>query len=135
MLYLLYRFARPLKKLEDGRTVASAVLLAHNHEAAKEVIKEQIEASQDQRTQELLLRKHAEFINYAIKEWADELKTEVSVGYEFIDKPSITYSTEITTSFLTNTRYELETTNDSVDRSVKQILMESLNTDPRFGND
>ena len=82
-----------------------------------------------------MLRKHAEFINYAIKEWADELKTKVSVGYEFIDKPSITYSTEITTSFLTNTRYELETTNDSVDRSVKQILMESLNTDPRFGND
>ena len=34
LLYLLYKFTRPQRKLMDGRTVASAVLFAHDHSKA-----------------------------------------------------------------------------------------------------
>ena len=37
----------------------------------------------------MLLRKHAEFFNFVVSEWTNEVEAEVGVGYEFLDKTSI----------------------------------------------
>ena len=42
LLYLLYKFTKPMEKLADGRTVASAVLFAHDHSKASQAIRDSI---------------------------------------------------------------------------------------------
>ena len=89
LLYLLLKFTRPQPKLEDGRTVPSAVLFAHDHSTARQVVTEQIDWLSQERSRDLLLRKHIEFINFVTKQWTEELLSSVGIGYEFLDRDTI----------------------------------------------
>ena len=92
MLYLLLKFTRPQPKLEDGRTVPSAVLFAHDHSTARQVVTEQIDWLSQERSRDLLLRKHIEFINFVTKQWTEELLCMTTIGYEFLDTDTLTKS-------------------------------------------
>ena len=54
LIFLLYKFMRPQLKLEDGRTVASAVLFAHDHGSASNVLLQTVESRAEERTSDLL---------------------------------------------------------------------------------
>ena len=43
LLYLLFKFTKPHQKLLDGRSIASAVLFAHDHDSARDLIIENLE--------------------------------------------------------------------------------------------
>ena len=89
LLYLLYKFTKPMKNLADGRTVASAVLFAHDHNKASQAIRDSIQELIEQQERELMERKHADFFKYVVSQWVDELRSSTEVGFEFIDRGSI----------------------------------------------
>ena len=59
LLYLLYKFTKPQKKLKNGMTIASAILFAHDRSKAGQVVMEQIQDMSQERSRNLLMRKHA----------------------------------------------------------------------------
>ena len=54
LIFLLYKFMKPQQKLEDGRTVASAVLFTHDHGSASTVLLQTVESRAEERTSDLL---------------------------------------------------------------------------------
>ena len=69
--------------------MASAVLFAHDHAFACSVIKNSLEAVDEQNEQDILQQQHAEFFNYVVAQWADEMKSQVEIGFELLDKKSL----------------------------------------------
>ena len=64
LVYLLYKFSRPQEKRQDGRTAASAALLAHNPNPASDAIEHPAETMSEQRKGEAAQKKEKEFIDY-----------------------------------------------------------------------
>ena len=54
LIFLLFKFMRPQQKLEDGRTVASVVLFAHDHGSASTGLLQTVELRAEERTSDLL---------------------------------------------------------------------------------
>ena len=97
LLYLLYKFTKPLSRLDDGRTTASAVLFAHDHATAGKAILKSFEQREDERKDRAIKLQTGNFINYIIAEWTNEMSQEVAIGYELLDhqsdsKSSVSYT-------------------------------------------
>ena len=45
-----------------------------------------VESRAEEKTNALLQKKTAEFVDYVISEWLEELEQELSIGYAFLDK-------------------------------------------------
>ena len=95
LLYLLYKFTKPLSRLDDGRTTASAVLFAHDHATAGKTILKSLEQREDERKDRAIKSQTENFFNYIIAEWTNEMSQEVAIGYELLDqslrKSSVSY--------------------------------------------
>ena len=85
LLYLLYKFTKPEQKMDDGRSTASAMLFAHDHNTAGKTILKSIEQRHDERKEAMLKTQTEGFINYIVAEWANKMKQEVAIGYELLD--------------------------------------------------
>lgn len=55
---------------------ASALLFAHDSEAAEDSILDTLEHDQNRRKAKLLKKKHNEFVGYVIKDWIEEMQME-----------------------------------------------------------
>ena len=95
LLYILYKFTKPLKRLDDGRTIASAVLFAHDHRTAGKTILKSLEQREDERKDRAIKSQTESFINYIITEWTNKMSQEVAISYELLDqsdsKSSVSY--------------------------------------------
>ena len=75
---------RPHKIQDDGNTVASATLFAHNPAAATENLRESFVIQKDKRLAQNRQEQAKKFLAYVIKEWQDEIRTESAIGFEFL---------------------------------------------------
>ena len=95
LLYLLYKFTKPMSRLDDGRTTASAVLFAHDHATAGKTILKSLEQREEERKGRANKSQTENFINYVIAEWTKEMSQEVAISYELLDqsdsKSSVSY--------------------------------------------
>ena len=76
LLWLLYRFMKPLNVLPDGKTEASALLFAHDNKRAQEILLNSYSQEEEKRQGDLLEKKHRDFIDFVIKEYISEIATE-----------------------------------------------------------
>ena len=84
LLWLLYKFMKPQKILNDGRTLASATLFAHDHKAAGVGLLESLKKKNEDKQATIIQREAKDFLQFVIKEWTNELGTEQSIGFEFL---------------------------------------------------
>ena len=86
LLWLLYRFMKPQKNLQDGRTEASVLLFAHDGKRAQEILLVSCREDDEQIKVESFERNYKEFVNFAIKHLIADITTETSVTLEFMDQ-------------------------------------------------
>ena len=83
---------KPQKVLLDGKTEASTLLFVHDGKRARNLLLEQHREEEELRQSQTLEKKHKEFIDFVLQEWAAEIPTEAAVTLEFMnqsDKDSI----------------------------------------------
>ena len=76
LLWLLYKFTKPQRVLNDGMTEASTLLFAHDAKTATETLFGEYKEEYDRHKAELLQKKHDDFIAYVIKDWMAEMLIE-----------------------------------------------------------
>ena len=86
LLWLLYRFMKPQKIFENGKTEASTLLFAHDGKRATEILRQSYFDDEETRHTEIMDKKHKEFIDFVIKDLANEIATESAVTLEFMDQ-------------------------------------------------
>ena len=85
MLWLLYRFMRPQPTEVDGGSASSStILFAHDHRIAGDGLFESLMQKYDECKAEKIKRQASAFLAFVIKEWTDEMRTEHSIGLEFM---------------------------------------------------
>ena len=89
LVYLLFRFTKPRPKQDEKLATTSAMDYAHDHTAASVLIQSTMESMTEKRKSILLSKQHADFINYVIAQWSEELKSSVGISNEFLDKGSL----------------------------------------------
>ena len=76
LLWLLYRFMKPHKVLEDETAEVSTLMFAHDASSAQESLLDSFEVEHDKRKANLLKQKHNDFLAFVIKDWLTEIDTE-----------------------------------------------------------
>ena len=95
LLWLLYRFMKPQKNSQDGRTEASVLLFAHDGKRAQEILFGSQTSDGEQKKVESFQRNYKEFVDFVIKDLIADITTETSVALEFMnqsERESITSS-------------------------------------------
>ena len=70
--------------MKNGKTVAFAILFVHDHKTAGDDLLESFKKEDDEKKSDIMMSEASDFLTYVIKEWSDEMKTEQSIGFEFL---------------------------------------------------
>ena len=85
LIFLLFKFIKPKRILDDGRDEASAILFAHDARVAEVILlnsfRDRLGTEHSNNFQEMI----DEFLGFVIKEWTKDIKLESSISFEFID--------------------------------------------------
>ena len=76
LLWLLYRFMRPQQILNDGNTVANALIFTHDSNSAGKRLLESFKQKHDESKAQLIQTQANEFLAFVIKQWSEEMDTE-----------------------------------------------------------
>ena len=122
LLYLLYKFTRPQEKLSDGRTIASAVLFTHSPSTLSDVLNKTDKTMPEQTIDDPPQKQHKDFIDYVTSRWADELQSQVEIGYGFVDTDEVKLS-DYNPSKATEEEGEIQIGYDKYDQNIQGSLL------------
>ena len=83
LLWLLYRFVKPQKVLNDGTTEALFLLYANDDSKAEESLYDSYLEEHDKRQAKKLKQKHDDFLDFVIQDMLASIRTESRISLEF----------------------------------------------------